>query len=354
MSEAQRDRFIADIARQAKPQLERIAKHLAPDGHKVGHEWKAINPTRRDRHAGSFSINLAKGPWSDFATGHAGGDAVSLWAYVNGLSQYAAACALGVWLALPLVDEETERSAPASEPRADEKARIDRAHRLWREARDPRGSIVERYLEGRGLALPEEPVARVVRFLPETIFGGIGSHAAMVTAFRPIVGDLRPLEAPRAIQLTALDPNGKPILEPPSKPGGKAKKLRRTHGPFKDCAIKLDPDEAVEQGLGIAEGFETTLAQYLRGWRPLWALGPAGGLDAFPLLAGIECLTIFADHDLTGLKTARACRDLWREAGAEARIIHPKRPGADWGDPLDEGNHETDARRHHRPAWPDR
>ena len=43
-----------------------------------GHEWVAKNPTRADRHAGSFSVNLRSGKWADFATGDKGGDVVAL------------------------------------------------------------------------------------------------------------------------------------------------------------------------------------------------------------------------------------------------------------------------------------
>ena len=38
-------------------------------------------PRRADHRKGSFKINLTTGRWSDFATGDAGGDLVSLAAY---------------------------------------------------------------------------------------------------------------------------------------------------------------------------------------------------------------------------------------------------------------------------------
>jgi hypothetical protein len=51
----------------------------------------ARNPTRADRDPGSFKINLRTARWSDFATGDAGGDPVSLAAYLAGISQVEAA-----------------------------------------------------------------------------------------------------------------------------------------------------------------------------------------------------------------------------------------------------------------------
>jgi hypothetical protein len=65
-----------------------------PDGRQVGQEWVALNPTRSDRRAGSFKINIGTGRWADFATGDKGGDPVSLYAYLKGMSQSDAARAL--------------------------------------------------------------------------------------------------------------------------------------------------------------------------------------------------------------------------------------------------------------------
>jgi hypothetical protein len=62
-----------------------------PDGRQCGQEWIARNPTRADRRAGSFKVNVVTGLWADFATGDAGGDPVSLYAYLKGLSQSDAA-----------------------------------------------------------------------------------------------------------------------------------------------------------------------------------------------------------------------------------------------------------------------
>ncbi|TCS49752.1 hypothetical protein EDD52_1496 [Primorskyibacter sedentarius] len=74
--------------------LHRLPSLLAawlPDGQRKGREWVALNPTRQDRHRGSFRINLDKGCWADFATDDRGGDPISLYAYLNGLSQSEAA-----------------------------------------------------------------------------------------------------------------------------------------------------------------------------------------------------------------------------------------------------------------------
>ncbi|NMG64904.1 hypothetical protein GPA19_08090 [Azoarcus indigens] len=94
-----------DFARVAKDALQRSEQLVPlwlPDGAKVGHEWKSVNPTRSDSHAGSFSINLNTGAWGDFATGDKGGDLVSLLAYLfHAGDQVAAVRELAELLGIP-------------------------------------------------------------------------------------------------------------------------------------------------------------------------------------------------------------------------------------------------------------
>lgn len=59
-----------------------VVPQWAPDGQRRGKEWVAANPTRADKTAGSFSVNLNTGRWKDFATGDSGKDLVSLYAYI--------------------------------------------------------------------------------------------------------------------------------------------------------------------------------------------------------------------------------------------------------------------------------
>lgn len=78
----------------ALPRLESLCSHWLGQGRKEGREYVALNPTRADRHLGSFRINLISGMWADFATSDRGGDPISYYAYINGLSQIEAARAL--------------------------------------------------------------------------------------------------------------------------------------------------------------------------------------------------------------------------------------------------------------------
>jgi len=79
---------------QIKPHTIYLLKKLLPSRKLEKHEYIALNPTRNDKRAGSFRINVMTGKWADFATGDKGGDIISLWAYVNGTIQIDAARAL--------------------------------------------------------------------------------------------------------------------------------------------------------------------------------------------------------------------------------------------------------------------
>lgn len=62
-----------------------------PGGKTIGNEYVVRNPIRADHRPGSFKINLHTGKWADFASGDAGGDVISLYAYLHGLKQSVAA-----------------------------------------------------------------------------------------------------------------------------------------------------------------------------------------------------------------------------------------------------------------------
>lgn len=71
--------------------ISRFIKELLPNGRLEGNDWVALNPTRDDKNAGSFRININNGRWIDFATNDYGRDCTSLYAYVKGLAQGEAA-----------------------------------------------------------------------------------------------------------------------------------------------------------------------------------------------------------------------------------------------------------------------
>lgn len=71
-------------------------QQLVPGGKFQGNEYVVKNPTRNDNKAGSFSINLTTGKWSDFATNDAGNDLIGLTSYAKGISKTEACFYIGV------------------------------------------------------------------------------------------------------------------------------------------------------------------------------------------------------------------------------------------------------------------
>lgn len=204
---------------------------------------------------------------------------------------------------------------------------------LWRDSASIEGSPVETYLAGRRLEMiPRDLSGRVLRFHPRCPFL---DHAcdpptritvpAMIALFRSIVGD-----EPVAIHRTALTLDGrKAPLE----------NTKLTLGPVEGAAIKLSPDAEIAGGLAIGEGIETTLAGIVLGFTPAWALGTSGKIGRFPVLPGIESLTILVDHDDVakskkgaGQLQARECSARWTAAGREVFRVIPVAPGADMND----------------------
>lgn len=196
------------------------------------------------------------------------------------------------------------------------------ALRIWRESGDPRGTPVETYLRSRRLELPDEAANEAIRFHADCLFGS-ERFPAMVCLARNIVTNF-----PHAIQRTALSHEWTEI-----KRDGKTYRL--TLGPVRNCAVKIDAD--VTAGLAIGEGLETCLAARDLGFRPCWALGSGGAIAAFPVLPGIDALTILAEIDATGAnaRAVKTCGTRWRGAGREVIVVWPK-SGSDINDAIRE------------------
>jgi hypothetical protein len=91
------------------------------------------------------------------------------------------------------------------------------------------------------------------------------------------------------------------------------------------AAIKLYADEDVTLGLHIGEGIETSIAAQLAGFRPVWALASAGAIKEFPVLSGIEAITVLGEINDGGAnhRAAQACKARWIEARREAFLVEP-------------------------------
>ena len=267
----------------------------------------------RDR---SLSVKLSPGsPLGFVVFSHAGDDFAA--------SRDHVAARLGIRAFQPGARLDASRSAPARPPRApapepDHAARIARAVAIWNEAGDAHGTVVETYLASRGLMLPDS--MEVLRFNPSCPWRDEAENRtiyvpAMIAAMRSIETD-----AITGIHRTRLTVEG-------------AKVDRRMIGIAAGAAVKIDADDAVTGGLNIGEGIETAMTGCIFGLRPAWALGSAAGISSFPVLAGLECLTILAENDPTNAKAIETCARRWHAAGREVVIVQPK-IGSDLNDAL--------------------
>jgi hypothetical protein len=182
---------------------------------------------------------------------------------------------------------------------------------VWGDSRDPRGSLVEAYLRLRRLELPREAAFEAIRFHPDCWFER-ERFPAMVCLVRNVVTN-----EPQGVHRTALALDGTAI-----KRNGKT--FRMSLGPTSGGAIKLDPDDDVTQALCIGEGVETCLSGRQIGYRPVWAVGLAG-ITKFPVLPGIDGLTIFGERDEKeqNEKEIQKCAGRWLEAGIETLTVWP-------------------------------
>jgi hypothetical protein len=172
------------------------------------------------------------------------------------------------------------------------------ALRLWAECAHPRGTLVEEYLRARGLDLPDDVAGEVCRFHPQLYLDG-AYVPGMVTLMRHIVTD-----EPWCVQRTLLTPDAGKIC-------------RKWTGSPQMAAIKIDADEHVHEGLVIGEGFESCLAARFMKFRPCWAVGTSGQIASFPVLSGIEALTVLGENDPNGAneRAALECMERWERAG---------------------------------------
>ena len=207
--------------------------------------------------------------------------------------------------------------------------------RLFDRAKPIIGTPADRYLQWRGVLEPAiEAGEDVLRFHANCPFGGGKRYPCMLALLRNIEGN-----EPRAIQRTALTPElMRQITETRftefTQAGGRV--ARMTLGPKTGTAIKLSCDENVAQGLVIGEGVESVLAAMKLGFRPAWALGGTSSIKSFPVLSGIDVLTILVDNDKSGAgqKAAQQCSERWVAAGREVFRALPNHTGDDFNDVL--------------------
>ncbi len=299
----------------------------------------------RDR----FSVSLPKNLWQCRVAG-LGGDAIALAQHIDG-TDFLAACEAVIGRAQPVRDD---RPRPAQRPQPvapdDDKRREwvqGKAREIFFDARDPRRTIVERYLaDERGLpGVIDDTLAQTLRFHPACPFrddaGKLYTAPAMIAAFRPVGATLDLIVARMkdgasfegaecetladpalvvGIHRTRLTPDGKKVS-------------RAMLGPVKGAGVFLSPPTGAmgEFTLTVSEGIESALSAMRRGFHGCIALGSTSGITAFEPVRLLEHLTIAAENNEASRKAVAACVERWTAAGKTVRVIRPIR-GDDFND----------------------
>lgn len=308
-----------EISARLAERITSLAPDLLPDGHREGHEWRCGSVAGEP--GGSLGVRLAgakAGIWSDFAAG-IGGDALDLVRATLGLDMSGGMAWARRWLGIDRGDVALpHRQQPAlvrSEPPSDP----DRWQRPWRGARPIAGTLAEKYLSARGLRFTDA-AGEVLRFAERRARlsrgGELEHHPALVALLSDISGE------PVGVINIYLRPDGSDRL--------RDKKAKTITGRARGAAVMLSAFDEPTHGLVLCEGIETGIAILMTGLAPLWACGGAGTLANFPVLGGIEALTIAADADPPGQRAAEACAARWRQGGREVAIVAP--PAGDWAD----------------------
>lgn len=323
---------------------------------------------RRFGSKGSLAVTVAgerRGRFADFEGGLSG-DLVDLVAWALGCDLKGAIAWARDWLGLP--DDGVRRVRPkagSSAPRGENavSAPADPTKRraawaVWKAGVPARGTLVDRYLSGRGLAMPDP--APWLRFHPALRTAPDGAaFPAMLAAVQDGAGLFL------AVHRTW-------ICERPDGSVGKApvSPARKILGPARGGAIRLDGGGGSDF-LALAEGIETGLAVRQVASRvfgmavPVWAVIWAGGFRTVALPDAARRVLICADGDepdlarkitlgptpttAAGKQVAKAYGH-WRASGRSVAVIAahtiPGGPKRDFNDLIMPDGNERDGSAH--------
>lgn len=297
---------IAEIKAALQARAGELWRQLAPGGAEQGGIYTPLNPTRVDRHPGSFVIWLrgeAAGAYKDFATGDKG-DILGGISYCLNLDTRGALEWAKRWLGIApgVARLPARKPMPAPQPGEDDARkgkRIGRARALWLEAKP---GITEyplacRYFASRGIELSRFAGAlNALRFAPNCYYDEDRKFPAIVACMNATEGG-----GIVAVHRTYLahDGSGKAPMTP----------ARKMLGPAQGAVIaiwrgqsELPVRQANEAGIAdtlvLTEGIEDALSVAVSA--PdcrVWAVGSLGNLAAITLPACAHDVVVFADND---------------------------------------------------------
>jgi putative DNA primase/helicase len=188
-----------------------------------------------------------------------------------------------------------------------------KALEIWHSSVDPRGTLVETYLQDhRGLRLPDDIAGRVIRFHGSLWFDKDTRLPGMICLFRNIKTD-----EPCGIHRTFLDRDTAQKID------------RRMFGIAKAAAIKFDAID-IGDDLTCGEGIESCLTAREGGLGRVWALGSSGAVGSLSVLPLSE-ITLLQENDATSRRDTATCAKRYLNAGKPVTIVK-SRVGNDLND----------------------
>ncbi|MBC2861898.1 toprim domain-containing protein [Stappia sp. 28M-7] len=291
----------ADLARRLGEQAEAVCRYYLPNGRRQGRYW--ICGDVMGTPGRSLYVRLSgerAGKFCDTATGEHG-DLLDLIALNRGLGFRAALDEGRGFLSLPVLPiRQVAPSAPSGSSEA--------ARRLFAASKPIRGTLAERYLQGRGIILPADVAA--LRFHPRCFHRGPQGREiwpALIAAVTDLDGAIT------GAHRTWLDPEGgKAPLDQP----------RRAMGHLAGNAVRLGVASDV---LTAAEGIETALAlKAVMPAMPVVAALSAAHLAALILPLALRRLYVARDNDGAGRLAVERLRARARADDIDIRALAPR------------------------------
>lgn len=300
-----------------------LLEEWLPGGHWEGHDYVALNPTRRDRTKGSFRINTQTGAWIDHATGDRGGNIKSLEHYLRG---YGASNGQGYnmrdsWAANVANVQENCGFGVANAWRELAKADDERAARakgFWDQGGSLAGTPGEVYLKARGISCVLPPC---LRFAPRFY------HRESKRQWPCVLVAIQrwPDEALWGVHAIYINSTGT----------GKAPvdSVKKTYGHLKGGAVRLG---SCHESIVVCEGIETGLAIYQATDRTVWAALSCENMLSLKLPPPhiTTDIILAGDNDEPGQRAVSRAVARWKAAGYNVRVAYPPAPYKDFNDVL--------------------
>ena len=308
-------RDAAELSRRLARDAEAVCRHYLPNGRRQGQYWTigdARNTPGRSmfvRLKGPEAGPGAAGHWTDAATSEHG-DLLDVIRESCGLTAFGDVVEEARrFLSLPRVDpvqtiNHVRARAAMGSPEA--------AQRLIAMAQPIRGTLVETYLVGRGIAPVHD--AEALRYHPRCYYrpddgGPAERRPAMIASVTDLQGRIT------GAHRTWLAPDGSGKAAVPTP--------RRAMGNLLGHAVRFG---AAEDVLTVGEGIETMLSlrAALPGM-PMAAALSAGHLGALEITRSLRRLYIARDADPAGDKAAADLTARATAAGIDVQVLSPRR-----------------------------